>query len=59
MSKELFADTSYYIALLLISDSRHARAAELTREYNGQVVTTTWVMLELGNFFSSRCNNVA
>ena len=48
----VFADTSYYVALLLKNDSRHARAVELTIENTGPVLTTSWILSELGSFLS-------
>jgi predicted nucleic acid-binding protein len=48
----LFADTSYFIALLSIRDIHHRRADKYTREFDGIVITTQWIMLELANFFA-------
>ena len=48
----VFADTSHYVALLLKNDSRHARAVELTIENTGPVLTTSWILSELGSFLS-------
>jgi uncharacterized protein len=48
----VFADTSYYVALLLKNDSRHTRAVELTVASTAPVVTTSWVLSELGSFLS-------
>jgi predicted nucleic acid-binding protein len=48
----VFADTSYYVALLLKNDSRHARAVHLTAGNTGPVLTTSWVLSELGRFLS-------
>jgi hypothetical protein len=48
----IFADTSYYVALLLKNDSRHERAVELTMHNSGLVVTTGWILSELGSFLS-------
>ena len=50
---KVFADTSYYIALLVNTDGLHRRAVDLSRKYQGRIITTTWVMLELGNYCSS------
>ena len=52
----LFADSSYYIALLLEADQMHSRAIELSRHYrtgNPRIVTTAWVMTEVANTCSS------
>lgn len=48
----LFADSSYYIALLLESDQMHSRALELSKQQrivNTQLVTTAWVLTEVAN----------
>ncbi len=47
-----FADTSYYVALLQRTDSLHARALQITDSFRGRIVTTAWVLTELGNYFS-------
>jgi len=47
--KVRFADTFYYIALLNHSDRKHDRATELTREFDGTMITTTAVLTELGD----------
>lgn len=46
--KALFADTSYYIALLAENDSRHQAAVRWGR-MAGQLVVTDCVIIELGN----------
>lgn len=47
-----FADTSFYQALLNPSDSWHAAALNLSAVYFDQVVTTEYVLLELGALMS-------
>jgi predicted nucleic acid-binding protein len=44
-----FADTSYLPALLNPSDEFHASAAELSATLDEVVVTTMWVLTELGD----------
>ncbi len=44
-----FADTQYYIALLNPEDQHHSRAKALTEQFRGVVVTTEWVLAEVGN----------
>jgi len=46
----VFADTSFYVALLNVSDVHHQRALEFLRAPSGPVVTTEFVILEVGNF---------
>lgn len=49
----LFADSSYYIALLLRSDQSHARAVRLTAAVDPPVITTAWVLTEVANALSA------
>jgi predicted nucleic acid-binding protein len=46
---KVFADTSYYLALLNPSDQDHARAVELSRRDDFEVLVTGFVLVELGN----------
>jgi len=48
----VFADTSYYIALMGESDEHHAEAVAIAQGFHGLVVTTDFVLLEVGNFLS-------
>jgi predicted nucleic acid-binding protein len=48
----VFADTSFWIALLSPRDACHAEAAEIGRTLVCPVVTTEYVLLEVANFFS-------
>jgi uncharacterized protein len=47
----VFADTSYFIALLSIRDIHHEAADRYTRDFNGLIITAQWILLELANFF--------
>jgi hypothetical protein len=47
--KTVFADTSYYIALVNSLDEHHRAAYEFTQDFDGAVVTTAWIVLELAN----------
>jgi uncharacterized protein len=48
----LFADTSFFVALINHRDQHHATALRLLDlEFDG-VVTTQWVLAELGSFFA-------
>lgn len=50
-SAPVFADTSFYLAALRADDPHHARAlAEL--KINRTIITTEFILLELGNAFS-------
>ena len=54
--KRVFADTSYFVALLNPGDEYHDAAVELTETFDGQIVTTSWVLVELGNFLAGSPN---
>lgn len=49
----VFADTSYYVALLSTADRHHQRAQEFAQTWRGRVVLTDYVIIELGNALSS------
>lgn len=44
-----FADTFYYLALLNPDDAAHERALAATAERSGTLVTTRWVLTEVGD----------
>jgi predicted nucleic acid-binding protein len=44
-----FADTSYYLALLNPKDQFHQRAVEVASTLDCQIITTAWVITELGD----------
>ena len=48
-----FADTSFYYALLSPSDQYHEAAVRLSAQVRGLIVTTEFVLLELGNAISA------
>ncbi len=48
----VFADTSFYVALSNEHDASYAAAMAFSAHYRGGIVTTEYVVLELGNFFS-------
>lgn len=49
----VFADTSYYLALGNERDASHTRAAAALRDGSLRVVTSAWVLLEIGDGLSS------
>ena len=51
-----FADTSFFVAFLNSRDRHHAQAVELMANYMGRIVTSEWVLVELGNYLSGRAN---
>ena len=49
---EYFADSSYYIGLLVSTDEAHEPATRLTPELDGPIITTSFVLLELSAYFA-------
>ncbi len=49
----LFADSGYYVALLLQADQAHDRAVEMTQRLQNPIVTTAWILTEVANTFSA------
>lgn len=47
----VFADTSFYVAIFSPQDALHERATAVAAAHQGVVVTTEFVLLEVGNFF--------
>jgi len=54
--KAVFADTFFYLALLNEEDTAHSRAVAESR-VNRPIVTTEFVVLELGNAERGRSRN--
>jgi predicted nucleic acid-binding protein len=46
----VFADTSYYVALLNAKDRHHLKAIDFLRHSDCDVVTTDFVLVEVGNY---------
>jgi uncharacterized protein len=49
--KTVFADTSYYIALLNPKDINHQKAKYFASEFKGKLITSAWIITELANYF--------
>jgi predicted nucleic acid-binding protein len=49
--KFLFADTSFYVAIFSPNDLLHSKAKALAAAHQGGVLTTEFVLVEVGNFF--------
>jgi predicted nucleic acid-binding protein len=47
-----FADTSFYVAILNTRDTWHSLAVHCSRQFRGLLVTTDFVLIELGNWLS-------
>lgn len=54
--KPIFADTSYYVALLSKEDAHHESAAAWSRNHLGRTLVTEYVLVELGNALSHSKN---
>ena len=50
--RDVFADTSFYVALLNVRDAFHDKAIDFARGFSGGVVTTEFVLVELGNYLA-------
>ena len=52
----VFADTSYYIALLHARDDNHHKAKAYTDHFDGRMITTAWIVAELANALAKGAN---
>lgn len=52
----LFAGMSFFVAYLNARDKRHSLALEWMTESSKQIVTSEWVLAELGNFLAEGSN---
>jgi uncharacterized protein len=52
----VFADTSYYLALMNSNDRSHAAACRWSSDFKGRFITTAWVIAELANAMSQVSN---
>lgn len=52
----VFADTFYFLALLNPRDAAHVRATAYTLGFQGEMVTTAWVLTELADALSQPVN---
>ena len=48
--RTVFADTSFYIALLNRRDEHHRHAYQFAAEHEGEFVTSAWVIEELADY---------
>ena len=49
----LFADTSFYIAVVNAGDATHRAALDFMGRFKGRIVTTEYVLVECGNWLAS------
>lgn len=47
--KTIFADTFFWLALVHPRDAWHQRARDFLDAYSGRIVTTDWVLMEVGD----------
>jgi predicted nucleic acid-binding protein len=52
----VFADTSFYIALVRPDDENHQGSLEFDRQFSGQYLTSEFVLIELGNWLADPRN---
>lgn len=45
----LFADTHYFLALLLKGDADHSKAVAIAEKITNPIITTQWVLTEVGD----------
>lgn len=50
--RQVFADTSFFVAFLSEDDQYHDQSVEAIQAFSGQIVTTVWILVELGNYLS-------
>lgn len=48
----VFADSYYYLALANSLDQGHAKALRFGDTFRGQIITTEWILTEIGDAFS-------
>lgn len=49
---KVFADAFFYVALINRHDEHHARAMDWARGFDGEIVTTQWVLTEVADAFA-------
>ena len=47
--RRVFADSYYFFAMGNVRDPAHARTVEFNRSFVGRLVTTGWIVVELGD----------
>ena len=57
--KAVFADSFHFFALLNDRDPAHEKAVAFLRSYRGRMVTTGWILTELGDGLANPANRPA
>jgi predicted nucleic acid-binding protein len=47
--RQVFADAFYFFALISEDDAKHQDAVDFTTKYRGRLVTTCWILTEVGD----------
>jgi predicted nucleic acid-binding protein len=55
----VFADSYYYLAMVSDRDEGHTKAMEFMTSYRGRLITTEWVLTEVGDGLSRRNDRAA
>jgi uncharacterized protein len=50
--KTVFADSYFFFALVNPNDPAHTKAVDFVRQYNGRMITTGWIITEIGDGWS-------
>jgi predicted nucleic acid-binding protein len=50
--KKVFADSFFFLAMMNVRDSCHREAVALSETLAGPIITTQWVLVEVGDAFS-------
>lgn len=57
--RTVFADSFYFFALVNARDPAHAKAGAFLKSYDGRMVTTGWVLTELGDGLAHPANRAS
>ena len=57
--RTVFADSFYFFALVNSHDPAHARAVAFLNSYHGRMVTTGWVLTEVGDGLAQPANRAS
>ena len=57
--RTVFADSYYFFALLNDRDSAHEKAVAFLQSYRGRMLTTGWIIAELGDGLANPANRPA
>lgn len=57
--KTVFADSFYFFALVNNCDPAHDKAVAFLRTYRGRLLTTDWIITELGDGLANPANRAA